>query len=173
MGKRTEEGDGAFWRSIFLFVIKWIAIGVLPLVAAFGFIKLVLQQEENPGEGQPSPSPIASPATSPTSSPDPSPEPSPSPTPVVRGRLQVLNGADQSGLAQQAADELKAAGFEIVAVERAARSYEKSTVFFQPGQEAMAREAAAVVGAEVIQPAPPNLNPSIPVTVVVGNDYEP
>jgi hypothetical protein len=84
----------------------------------------------------------------------------------------VLNGTAKEGLATKAADRLRADGYEIVAVARASRSYDKTTVFYQPGQKGLADQIARFLGASEVSPAPDNLDKDIPVTVVVGNDFK-
>lgn len=163
MGRHSLEDERAFFRSVLLFVLKWVTLALLPLLAASGFIRWVLQADE---ERKGPPTVTASPA------PSPSPGPSPSPaTGQLRGRIQVLNGSSAEGAGNRAADRFRSAGYEVVAVEKAARPYERTTVFYQPGSEQVAREIAAVVGAEIVEPAPANLDKTIPVTVVLGEDF--
>ncbi|MFN2610862.1 MAG: LytR C-terminal domain-containing protein [Actinomycetota bacterium] len=106
-------------------------------------------------------------------------EPTPSPSPVVEqspqasGRLQLLNGSGTPGLALKARDVLQGAGFQVVTTANASKKYNKTTVFFQPGFQDMARAAAKLVHSSTILPAVSNLDKSIPVTVVVGVDYKP
>lgn len=180
MGRHSLEDRGFFWRSAILFVLKWVGIGVLPLLAILGVVRLVAQQAPEPDvlsvitSPSPSPSPAPSPEPTPEPSPEPSPSPSPSPSPTARskGTVQVLNGTATEGLGQHAADKLRADGYTIAAVSSAVRRYDRSTVFYQPGFEAMARDVAEVIGAQVIEPAPDNLDDNIPVTAVIGADYK-
>lgn len=176
MGRHTLPDERGFWRSVLFFALKWIGVVALPVLAIWGIWRLARGPDEPPSPAavtSPSPSPPPSPIPSPEPSPSPelSPSPSPSPPPRASGRLQVLNGSSTPGRGQQAAQQLREAGFEIVAVQQAARRYDRTTVFFQPGFRPMAEQAAQVVGATVIEPAPSNLDRDIPVTVVVGEDY--
>lgn len=85
----------------------------------------------------------------------------------------MLNGSATAGLGQKAAEELRKEGYEVVAVEKAAGEYQKTTVFYQSGHKALADEVARFLGATEVKPAPSNLKKSIPVTVVIGDDYKP
>lgn len=177
MGRHSADDDRIFWKSLVLALIKWVAVAALPLLAIWGIWRMV-------GKGEPQvpaavvtteptqePSPAEVLSSPPPAEEEPSPSPSPAPAPVERGQVQVLNGTPRSGLANEAADRLRGAGYQVVSVGRAARSYDKTTVFFQPGYEAMAADAADLLGAEVIEPAPDNVSKSVPLTIVVGGDF--
>lgn len=171
MGKHSLEDSGSFWRSLVLFVLKWVGIAVLPALAVFGIISL-LTQSASDGEPQAQPTVEATFSPSPSPSPSPAPSPTPEPSPTPKGPVQVLNGTTTRGLAASAAEELEQAGYEIAGLGNAASQYERTTVFFQPGHEALANEIAAFLGADVIEPAPDSLQNEIPVTVVLGDDFE-
>jgi hypothetical protein len=180
VGKHSAEDDRAFLRSLILSIAKWTAVAAVPALAALGVWKVVHLRTtaDSPVVATPSPRPSATsssspPDTSPLPSPSPSPaRPSPSPAPASHsGKLQVLNGTSTSGLALKVAQKLRAAGFEIVATAPAAKSYPKTTIFYQPGKDQLARDVASVLGLGAIAPAPANLDRAIPVTVVVGADY--
>jgi hypothetical protein len=173
MGKHSLE-DGSFWRSAALFFVKWIGIAVLPALAIFGIAQVVADlgsPPEEPSVIQTTPEVTPSPEST-TAPPPPPPSPSPSPEPTKDGPLQVLNGTSRAGLAGVAAKELREAGYTVSEIGNAARRYDKTTVFFQPGEERLAEEVAAFIGSDVILPAPDNLQENIPVTVVLGADYE-
>lgn len=178
MGRHSLDDQAVFWRSAVLFALKWLAIGVLPLLVILGIVRLVMQQDQ-PVETQPppatsaAPSPEATEQATQTETVQESPSPQPSPTPEEKLELQVLNGSNTEGNANLAAAELRKEGYEVVAVQNASRKYEKTTVFFQSGFETQADEVARLIGADVVQPAPQNLDKNIPVTVVIGNDYKP
>lgn len=118
----------------------------------------------------------SSPSTSPQASSSPSPvaeSPSPQSSPsVAPGKLQVLNGSGTPGLGLKAKKTFEDAGWTIVATANASREYSRTTVFFQPGFESMAKAAAALIGSSTVQPAVSNLDKSIPVTVVIGTDFK-
>ncbi|MGH2768710.1 MAG: LytR C-terminal domain-containing protein, partial [Actinomycetota bacterium] len=99
------------------------------------------------------------------------PSGSPALRPAPLGILQVLNGSSTPGLGRAAADRLRALGYGVVAVKKAAHHYDLTTVFYQPGVEGLAGRVAAAVGATKGGLAPASLNASVPVTVVIGDDY--
>lgn len=155
-------------------IVKWLALLALPVIAAVGVYQLVsTEAPEKPPAAAPSPTPSPEPSESPIPSPTPPPAASPSPTVQAEGegRLQVLNGSGTAGLGNKVADKLRQEGYEIVSTGNSVRRYDQTTVFYQPGSEALAREVARFLGTTKIEPAPDNLDKEIPVTVVVGADY--
>lgn len=179
VGRHSAGDDRVFVRSLVMTIAKWIALATLPVIAAVGVYQLVKSSNTEEPKNEPAavaskePSPSPAPSPSPEPSPSPVPSPSPSPTRQVEGegRLQVLNGSGVSGQGTKAAAKLKEAGYEIVATGNAVRRYDKTTVFYQPGHEALAREVARFIGTPLIEQAPSSLDKTIPVTVVVGADY--
>jgi LytR cell envelope-related transcriptional attenuator len=123
--------------------------------------------------GTPSPGASVSPAASPTAAPGASPAASPGASPAApgTGRVQILDGAGSGIRAAKAKQKIEGAGFQVAATGATSRPYEKTTVFYQPGNESLARDIAAVVGATDVLVAPANLDKSIPVAVVIGSDY--
>lgn len=134
----------------------------------------------------------AAPTTSPPGSPIPSETPSPSPQPDVGSEppateteepsprfspseisIQVLDAAaDGGGRAEAAASQLRADGYDVVAVNRAVREYTTSTLMYSPGHEAEARQLArAYPEFTTVEPKPDNLSDSVDVHVVIGSDY--
>lgn len=167
------------------FVLRWMAIVALPLLAIWGVWRLVRQPNERAvapavvaerSLTPPAASPQATaspPPASPAASPSPAATQSPNATPAAKGRVQVLNGTSTGGLGRRAADKLAAAGFEIDQVTNAARNYTETTIYFKPGFEAMAREVGEVLGSSKIEPAPSSLQRDVPVTAIVGADFQP
>lgn len=87
-------------------------------------------------------------------------------------RLQILDGGSPAGSVAQAAARARAAGYVVVATERAARTYAKSTVFYTPGHAQEAREFQARFPVfSQVAPAPSTVSASIPLHVVLGQDY--
>lgn len=126
--------------------------------------------------GSPSPGASASPATTTTTRLSASPAASPTGTPASpaapgTGRVQILDGAGSGITAAKAKQKIEGSGYQVAATGATSRPYEKTTVFYQPGNESLARDVAAVVGATNVLVAPANLDKSIPVTVVIGSDY--
>lgn len=84
----------------------------------------------------------------------------------------MLDGANSGIRAAKAKQKVQQSGYEVVAEGATSRPYLVTTVFFQPGNEALARSIQSVVGATDVLPAPASLSDkSIPVTVIVGADY--
>ncbi len=182
MGRHSIEDDLSFKRSLVMSTLKWVALAVIPVLAAWGVYNLVQDGKKSKtaapiASPSPSrPSPIVSPSPTATVSPAPSPiptvSPSPSPSKKAGGKVQVLNGTAVQGRAPKVRDRLEAAGYDVVSTAPAARSYDKTTIFYQAGFQQMAKDIAALLGIGVVQAAPSNLDKSIPVTVVVGADYK-
>jgi hypothetical protein len=82
-----------------------------------------------------------------------------------------LDGAGSGIRAARAKQQIQGAGYVVVAEGATSRPYEKTTVFYQPGNEQLARDVAALVGATDVLVAPANLDKSIPLAVVIGSDY--
>lgn len=186
MGRHSLEDERAFWRSVMFFVLRWLAIGALPLLAIWGVWRLVSQPDDravapavvaevSPTPAAPSPPAATTSPVPPAASPSPaiSPTSTQSPSPAAKGRVQVLNGTSTSGLGRRAADKLAAASFQIDGVSNAARNYPETIVYFKPGFEALAREVGEVIGSSKIEPAPNSLTRDVPVTLVVGANYQP
>ena len=125
----------------------------------------------SPVPEEPSPTPSGTAAATPTASPIASPTSTASPAPAGGRRIQVLDGANSGPRAARAVQELETAGYDIAATAATSRPYDKTTVFYQPGNEQAARDVAAVVGAADVLVAPQNLDKSIPLAVVIGADY--
>lgn len=122
--------------------------------------------DEEP-EGEASPEPTG-PEPSEPGQQEPAPEETLPPSQIT---VQVLDAADDDGsAASDVAATLESAGYRIVAQHPAVRTYEQTTVFFTPGNQAAARQVAAQYGFPVVRPMPDNLEPTVTVHVVVGAD---
>lgn len=169
MGKHSLGENQPFWRGLVLFVLKWLGIAVLPALAIFGLLSLVLGDGDEVVETQDSSPTVQATTTGPPASPAASPPPQ---EPQQKGPIQVLNGTNRRGLAATAQERLQEAGYEAPDIGDAAGRYQRTTVFYQPGFEALAQEIADLLGAEVISPAPDNLQRDVPITLVLGDDYQ-
>ena len=118
---------------------------------------------------------------SPEPSEDPSPEPEPSPDPpaatVDPGEISIqvldaIGGSGGAAAANAVADELRGAGYNVVVVNSAGRSYDVTTVFWTEGQEDGGRQVAAELGTSAAEQTPEEvqLSNSVDVHVVVGAD---
>jgi LytR cell envelope-related transcriptional attenuator len=84
--------------------------------------------------------------------------------------VQVLNASGRGKADNAVIDELQQSGFDIVAVNPAAKIYTKTTVFWskpsgKPAAQAMAQHFHWKAG-----PRPHNLSKSVTTHVVVGED---
>lgn len=88
--------------------------------------------------------------------------------------IQVLDavGRDGGAAARATADELRSAGYNVVVINGASRSYSSTTVFWSEGQGPGGRAVAATLGASEARrtPAEVRLSDSVDVHVVVGSD---
>ena len=85
--------------------------------------------------------------------------------------VQVLDGYQQDGgaAADALADELAAAGYDLIAQNPALR-YDVTTVLWTAGNEDAARQVAADIGAAEVRAQPGTLSEQVSVHVVVGAD---
>lgn len=162
MGKHSAPESPGFWRAVVIAGFRYLLVVLAIAAVAFGVYRFVFA-EDAPEED------LADLDGSPASSEDPSPS-----EPPVAGQgegVQILNGTASEEKPSAVAQKLVANGFEIVAQEPAVSSYEKTTVFFQPDSEQLGQTIASLLRAEVLREATENLDPAIPVTVAVGEDY--
>jgi hypothetical protein len=175
MGKHSLPDSPGFWRAVFLAGLRYLVVLVLVLAVGFGVYKLVFDRGDDTPETEETLSPLATdPFVSPTPTESPSPDasPSPSPPPAGSSRTQVLDGSNSQARLDSAERKLEAAGYDVVAKGNASSPYEKTTVFYHPGAQQTGEAVASLVGATLVQPVGDrNLDPAIPVTVVVGPDY--
>jgi hypothetical protein len=86
--------------------------------------------------------------------------------------VQVLNGAWVTGLAHRVADQVQAAGYDVVAAKTALGSYSVSHVYYTGGHRADAEAFKDRFPAfSVVEPAPANLSRRVALHVVIGKDY--
>lgn len=87
-------------------------------------------------------------------------------------RVEVLNGAGRAGLAREATDRLRAAGFDVVFLGNARTPTDTSYVLDRVGREDVARAiAAALAIPRVTLQADSTL--FLEATVVLGKDWAP
>ncbi len=165
VGKHSVGSSGAFWRTLFLSILKWLAISVIPIAALIGGWNWLS------GRNSPPPPPEDNPAMVGTE--DPASSPSPEASPLAGRAAQILNGGSDAQLLQDAKKKLEGAGYEVLTTGNTSRPYDKTTVFFQQGSRSQADELARLAGATVTQAAPDNLDKNIPLTLVIGADFKP
>ena len=87
-------------------------------------------------------------------------------------RVEVLNGAGRPGLARDATERLRAAGFDVVFFGNAAEPRGLSLVLDRGGRGDAARRAAAALGIRAVREEP-NAALYVDVTVILGKDWPP
>ena len=86
--------------------------------------------------------------------------------------VQVLNGVWVSGLAHRVADQVRGAGYDVVAARTALGSYLVSRIYYTGGHRADAEAFKDRFPAfSVVEPAPANLSRRVALHVVIGKDY--
>jgi hypothetical protein len=175
MGKHSLPDSPGFWRAVFLAGLRYLVVLALLAAVGFGVYKLAFESEGDPAAEEtlsPLPTdPFLSESPTPTES--PSVEASPSPSAPAEGtRTQVLDGSNSQARLDAAERKLEEAGYDVVAKGNASSPYDQTTVFYHPGAQQTGEAVASLVGASLVQPVGDrNLDPAIPVTVVVGPDY--
>ena len=85
-------------------------------------------------------------------------------------RVQVLNGTDESGLAERTATRIEALGFEDVSFGDAETNYDDTTIFYRDGFREQARELKDEVYPEAVLQGG-TAGDAIDITVILGTDY--
>jgi LytR cell envelope-related transcriptional attenuator len=86
--------------------------------------------------------------------------------------VQVLNGVWVAGLAHRVADQVRTAGYDVVAARTALGNYSASRIYYTGGHRADAEAFKDRFPAfRVIEPAPANLSRQVALHVVIGRDY--
>jgi LytR cell envelope-related transcriptional attenuator len=86
--------------------------------------------------------------------------------------VQVLNGVWVAGLAHRVADQVRSAGYDVVAANTALGNYSASRIYYTGGHRADAEAFRDRFPAfSVIEPAPANLSRQVALHVVIGKDY--
>lgn len=175
MGKHSAPESPGFWRAVIIAGLRYLVILVLLGAVAFGVYKLAFDNDEDATADES----LDALPTDPFLSPDPtdlveSPTPSPDPaaSPPATGRTQILDASNSTPRLDDAERKLEEAGYEVVARGNAATPRERTTVFYHPGSQQLAEAVASLLGASLVEPVGTlNLDPAIPVTVIIGPDY--
>jgi hypothetical protein len=86
--------------------------------------------------------------------------------------VQVLNGVWVTGLAHRVADQVRTAGYDVVAAKTALGSYSVSRVYYTDGHRADAEAFKDRFPAfAVVEPAPANLSRRVALHAVIGKDF--
>jgi len=134
--------------------------------------------QETGGEPEPSAEPSEEPEPDPEPSAEPTDEPEPEPSPFeptidpATVSVQVLDGDGVEGRAETeaVAERLSAAGYNVVVINDASRTYEDTTVFWTAGFEVQGQEMAQLLGFPEAAPKLENLSDQVQVHLVVGAD---
>lgn len=189
--KHTPPGDRSFVKSVSVHLATGVALIAVVAGAFWGLGRIGAEPTgpvvaASPGDAEePTPPAVQSPdpaSTPPTTSEPASPTPTEasSPTESPTGgeldpqsiSMQVLDATEDGDTADGFADRARGDGYRVVAVNRAVRVYEETTVFWSPGHEEAARHVAAQYGFAVVEEKPGNLSSSVNVHVVIGEDYQ-
>lgn len=165
VGKHSAGTDGVFWQTLFLSILKWIAIPIIPILAIIGGWNWLSDRNTARPEAEDNPAMIDTTSGTATPSPDSTPQ----------GDLpaaQILNGSGNPQSLAAAQRKLQDAGYDIVSTGNASRPYENTTVFYQEGHKVEADELAGLAGASVTEPAPGNLDKNIPLALILGADFD-
>lgn len=188
MGKHSSPQQGPFYRSIITWLLPWVLIAAVVVVAVWVAVDAVGRDDEKlvPAAGN-----VRSPVErtqEPVETPDPTPTPEPEPAEKKRKQpkkpkperspadeliteditIQVLNATADPGADDRIADRLSSLGFEVVSIQGSSKEYTTTTVFWSFPQ---AREAAERLAARFdwdSGPKPSNLSSTVDLHVVVG-----
>lgn len=165
MGKHSASESPGFWRAVIIAIFRYLVVVLAIAAVGFGIYRFVfadVEPEESPDGLEETPT-LGADFASPT----------PTPTPLMgQGEdVQILNGTSSEEKPTLVEQKLVDNGYEIVAREPAASPYDQTTVFYQPDSQQLGTTVASLLGATIVREATENLDPAIPVTVVVGEDY--
>ena len=190
MGKHSSPQQGPFYRSIVAWLLPWVLIAAVVVVAVWIAIDAVGRDDETlVPAARNTRSSIAEPTQEPVETPQETPEPEktdesdpkkpkkPKPDKSEEDELiteditvQVLNATGDPGADDRMADRLSSLGFEVVSIQGSSKEYSSTTVFwsFPEAQEA-AERLAARYGWDS-GPKPSNLSSTVDLHVVVGTN---
>ena len=190
MGRHSSPEQSTFYRSLFGWFLPWVLVAAVAGVAVWIAIGAI---GRGPLEAAPPQSGGSAQTSAGGDGASPEPRASASPTPertaggdgkehhkrnrgggnglITAGvSVQVLDATSSSRAGEHIADRLSELGFEIVAVGRAARFYDDTTVFWSSASSRAAARALANRFGWKLDPAPSNLSHAVDVHVVVGAD---
>ena len=189
MGKHSSPQQGPFYRSIVTWLLPWVLIAAVVVVAVWVAIDAVGRDDEKlvptarntrSAAVEPTEDPVETPVETPepekTKEPEPEETSKPKPDRSENDEqliteditVQVLNATGDTGADDRMADRLSSLGFEVVSIQGSSKEYSSTTVFwsFPEAQEA-AERLAARFGWDS-GPKPSNLSSTVDLHVVVG-----
>lgn len=178
MGKHSLPESPGFWRAVIIAGLRYLVVIALLGAVAFGIYKLAFDNPDERPETEETLSPPTDPFPEETPT-DTSPSASPRPTasapasPVQgRGNVQVLDASNSAARLDASERKLEEAGYDVVDKGNARTPVERTTVLYQPGSQQMGEAIASLLGASLVEPpGTRNVDPAIPVTVLVGPDF--
>ncbi|MGH2695296.1 MAG: LytR C-terminal domain-containing protein [Actinomycetota bacterium] len=178
-GRHSSTQQGPFVWSVVAWLLPWVLIAAVAGVAvsiAVDALGRDALETPPPTAATESPSPSPSPTRSPTAAPTRTTKSPSKPAEtqvdlITEGiTVQVLNATGSSSADDVMADRLASLGFEVISVDSAAGSYERTTVFWSYPDAREAAEALARRFGWVVQEKPANLSATVALHVVVGAD---
>lgn len=185
MGRHTSPEQGPFFRSIIVWLLPWVMIAAVVLVAVWIAVDAVGGNDLDTtpaARSKPTRAPVAAASPKPTLTPVETPTPEPTEPKESEEEekevelitddvtVQVLNATAVQDADDRMADRLSSLGYEVVAIEGASRQYEKTTVFWSFPAARKAAEALAEKFGWVADLKPSNLSSTVDLHVVVGAD---
>ncbi|HEX2150014.1 MAG TPA: LytR C-terminal domain-containing protein [Actinomycetota bacterium] len=174
MGKHSLPESPGFWRAVIIAGLRYLVVIALLAGVAFGIYKLAFDNSGETPETEDTLSPLPTDPFVEETPTEASPGASPTATAVPQGtgKTQVLDASNSTQRLDAAERKLEEAGYDVVARGNASTPREKTTVFYHPGSQQMGEAVASLIGATLVQPVGDlNLDPAIPVTVIIGPDY--
>lgn len=183
MGRHSAPEQGHFYRSIVGWLLPWMMIAAVVVVAVWVAIDAVGRDDEALApvaratpteratpETSPTPTPSATPAATPTKKPRPAKKPA-SPELITEGiSVQILNATSSPAADDRMAERLASLGFDVVSIEGANKEYARTTVFWSFPEARAAAEALAEKFGWASDAKPSNLSATVDLHVVVGSD---
>jgi hypothetical protein len=167
MGRHDSRDPAPFYASLGGAVLR----GLLALFVSFGLyaVLLTFRGDEQPS---PPPTPVAqAPAVVASETPPPTRTAKPQPR-VPHETVQVLDAGAGERRTEEVVERLEGYGYEIVAVNEAARTYGATTVFYSAGQQSAA-EALRDRDERFVEIKPNrDLSDEVDLHVLVGTDWE-
>ncbi|HWC13004.1 MAG TPA: LytR C-terminal domain-containing protein [Actinomycetota bacterium] len=191
MGKHSAPQQAPFYRSIVVWLLPWVLIAAVVVIAVWIAIDAVGRDDE---KLVPAAQNTRTPVVIASATPDPTPVETPEPVETKRAEpkkkknepkpdrtadqeliteditIQVLNATGDPGADDRMADRLSSLGYEVVSIQGSSKEYSATTVFWSFPE---AREAAERLAAKFgwrSGPKPSNLSSTADLHVVVGND---
>ena len=182
MGRHSSPEQGAFYRSIVSWLLPWLMIAAVVLVAVVVAVDAVGGDVETPPVARATEEPEETPTPEVTPTEEPTPEETPEPKKTRERKdeevalitedvtVQVLNATGVADADDRMAQRLGVLGYEVVAIEGSSKQYSATTVFWSFPEARAAAEALAERFGWVADMKPDNLSSTVDLHIVVGAD---